>query len=145
MKLSYKFKKESFAKNFQESLKKEKSVEASLSQENDEFIVSFESNISEANSVGECENKKLKDEIMSYVYDVMEYQRYYIKELESYLMYLESAFYKHQEGHLPKIEGAGKMQKAMDVLGISEDYEVIKKPVFASTKRGLELRINSIE
>ncbi len=45
-----------------------------------------------------------------------------------------NALYSHQsEGHLPKINGAEKLQKALDVLGLSGDYEIEKKTIYASS------------
>ncbi len=39
---------------------------------------------------------------------------------------------KHQDGHLPKIVGAGAMNKALAALGMSEDYAAQKKTIYAS-------------
>lgn len=46
---------------------------------------------------------------------------------------------KHQNGHLPAITSAGKMEKALKALGMSEDYAVAKPTIYCSgsTKRGL--------
>lgn len=47
---------------------------------------------------------------------------------------LRSALYSHvSEGHLPKIEGAAAMSKALKALGLDGDYEVAKQVVYAST------------
>lgn len=42
----------------------------------------------------------------------------------------EAMFFKHKEGHLPPILGSGKMKNALDILGISDDYEVTKRTVW---------------
>ncbi len=39
---------------------------------------------------------------------------------------------KHQDGHLPKIVGAGAMNKALAALGMDSDYAAQKKTVYAS-------------
>jgi hypothetical protein len=39
---------------------------------------------------------------------------------------------KHEEGHLPKIQGPEKMQKAIEAIGLGGDYEVMKRVIYAS-------------
>ena len=47
---------------------------------------------------------------------------------------LRGALYEHcSDGHLPKIEGATAMSKALKALGLDGDYEVVKQTVYAST------------
>lgn len=47
---------------------------------------------------------------------------------------LSDEIWKHKmDGHLPKLEGAGQMKKALKALGLDEDYEVQKKVIYAST------------
>lgn len=68
--------------------------------------------------------------------------------LQSQLNYLDSRFqwvwesidrlreslYEHtSDGHLPPIEGAAAMTKALKALGLDGDYEVVKQTVYAST------------
>ncbi len=38
----------------------------------------------------------------------------------------------HQSGHLPKIVGADKMNKALAALGLDGDYQAEKKSIYAS-------------
>lgn len=38
----------------------------------------------------------------------------------------------HQQGHLPKIEGATQMQRILEILEMSGSYEVAKKVIYAS-------------
>lgn len=69
-----------------------------------------------------------------------------LKSLNDYLNYradyarqdietLFSIISKHFDGHLPNPQGASQMQKAIDALGLSGDFEVIKKPIFASMRK----------
>jgi len=45
---------------------------------------------------------------------------------------LQQALYSHTEkGHLPPIEGAGRMQKALKAVGLDDDYQVQKKTIYA--------------
>ena len=64
-----------------------------------------------------------------------------ISGVHNRISYLEDGFYDwaydHQSnGHLPKILGAGKMEKALDKLGLSDDYDVRKPVVYASISNG---------
>lgn len=69
----------------------------------------------------------------------MDYMYYLIESMGKYLNYLEQDFYNyisyHNKGHLPAIMGAEKMQNALEVLGISEDYDVVKQILFANASR----------
>lgn len=71
-------------------------------------------------------------ELASYFYQEMQYQMNWIwAEID----YIENAFYQHvSSGHLPPINGADKMTKALDVLGLSGDYQVQKPIIYASVK-----------
>lgn len=63
------------------------------------------------------------------VYSDMQYQLKWIREDYKYLA---EAFYKHQEGHLPPIKDAGKLQAAINTLGMGDSYEVKKAAVYVS-------------
>ena len=55
---------------------------------------------------------------------------------------LEDEHYKHkstQNGHLPPIIGAGKMNKALKALGLDNEYNVNKKELYASIKKNYTL------
>lgn len=45
---------------------------------------------------------------------------------------LWQTYIQHLDGHLPKILGADKMQNALKVLGIGDDYEVKPQVIYAS-------------
>jgi hypothetical protein len=70
--------------------------------------------------------------MFGYCYDL-------INGLRSYVYQIEGSFYdamrEHRVGHLPPIKGAGKLEKAMEKLGISDDYEIIKPTIYASASR----------
>ncbi len=56
-----------------------------------------------------------------------------IRWIQDDINYLRTDFYKHTtEGHLPKIEGATAMEKALKALGLAGDYEVEKKTIYAN-------------
>jgi hypothetical protein len=48
------------------------------------------------------------------------------------------------DGHLPPIKGAGKMEKALDTLGMSDDYAVYKPMISATVKDGARGKIVEI-
>lgn len=41
-------------------------------------------------------------------------------------------FMKHKENHLPNPESPSSMKKALEALGLSEDYEVEKRKIMAT-------------
>jgi hypothetical protein len=73
-----------------------------------------------------CEDLKMEQD---YMYSMM-------NNMYSYLNYLESSLYsyasEHQNGHLPPILGAEKMNAALKSLGIDKDYEIRKPVIYAS-------------
>jgi hypothetical protein len=91
---------------------------------------------------GMCEEDVMDmlSEFARYFYNEMQYQLNWVwAEID----WIENAFYKHvSQGHLPPINGAEKMQKALDTLGLGGDYQVQKPVVYASTKRGVELELD---
>lgn len=74
----------------------------------------------------ECDINEL-ERTVSYLKDELSY-------VYRYLYNLEEALYKHKnDGHLPKIPGVTAMKKALEVLGLSEEYEVEQKTIYASS------------
>lgn len=68
-----------------------------------------------------------------------DYLYWFTEYLYKYVSNVESSFsdyvYNHAAGHLPKISGADKMQKALKTLGLEGDYEVIKPAVYVSASK----------
>jgi len=65
----------------------------------------------------------------------------YVSSVQSYAYKVEDQLFKmmyqHNEGHLPPIIGAEKLNKALKVLGMDGDYKVQPKTIYASeTKKG---------
>lgn len=62
-----------------------------------------------------------------------------VSSLRQYVYSIEDNFYKtmdnHNQGHLPKINGAEKMQNALETLGISEDYDLQKPVIYVRASR----------
>lgn len=62
-----------------------------------------------------------------------------VSNLKQYIYSIEDSFYKrmddHLAGHLPKINGAEKMQNALETLGISEDYDIQKPTIYVRASR----------
>lgn len=78
-------------------------------------------------------------EIMDFVYSMMEscHRRidYISEDIYSFID-------KHSEGHIPPIVGAERMNKALKVLGLDDDYEAYPKYISANTKNGLTIELN---
>lgn len=55
-----------------------------------------------------------------------------INNLYSYISQLQTQLYQFQQTSIPPIIGAEKMQNVLDVLGLSGDYEIQKKVIYAS-------------
>lgn len=82
------------------------------------------------------------ESVMGYYEEELYYTRrqmYRIEE-EMYTM-----FYNHEQGHLPKIKDAGKMQEALNALGLGESFEVAKPYVMVASNKGLEVSISSVK
>jgi len=50
--------------------------------------------------------------------------------------YIWSEIYAHYKGHLPSVPSVEQMKKAVKALGLSEEYEVQSKVIFANGPRG---------
>lgn len=56
---------------------------------------------------------------------------YELKYMREDLRFMEQRLYKHMDnGHLPPIKDAGKMEAALKVLGLSDSYTVSKPSVY---------------
>lgn len=62
-----------------------------------------------------------------------------LNDLRGYIYSVEDNFYKtmdnHTAGHLPKIQGAEKMQNALETLGLDGDYEIQKPTLYIRASR----------
>jgi hypothetical protein len=121
MKNSFNFKKESTAKEFAKELcedgAKALAVGSSVEVESDP-MPSF-------NDVHEM---------------ISSYSEYYERELRYMYKYMSriqgemySYMWEHEKGHLPSINDAGRMEKALNILGLGESYEV-RKPTISVAK-----------
>ena len=73
------------------------------------------------------------EQIVSLNYQVNEMNRRFQYVWES-INELRGLLYEHtSDCHLPPIEGAAAMSKALKALGLDGDYEVVKQTVYAST------------
>lgn len=100
----------------------------------------MESKLKEIKANIEAKKQELKGEFCP------EYFEYCIASLYDYVGYLERSIGNLQErlydhtsnGHLPPIKSAGQLEKAIKVLGIGDDYQVVK-PVIWAKKREIEV------
>lgn len=62
-----------------------------------------------------------------------------VSNLREYVYRIEGDFYRtmeeHRNGHLPKIQGAEKMENALEILGLNQDYEVMKPTIYVRASR----------
>jgi hypothetical protein len=61
------------------------------------------------------------------LYREIEWQNRYLNER---MDYIHERLSKHNEGHLPPIKSNEQMAKAIEALGLSEEYEVVKKKIY---------------
>ncbi len=158
MKFKFTSKSKSQAEKFQKYIKADRNLESTISDKDGKFYVEYSiaeiklpekkvvANIGD-NSV--CASPQYMDyeEVMccmndfaSYFFQEMQYQFNWVwAEID----YIENAFYQHvSNGHLPAINGAEKMEKALTALGIGGDYEVKKPVVYANTKYGTTAEVD---
>jgi hypothetical protein len=138
MKVTFTSVSKSQAEDFQKYIKTDRNLDSEIKEQGGQFFVEYSvADYAAPAPADPCEYVKIQDfqdtlsRLAAYLFEELRYQTAYLSRR---LDYLSDAFYDHTSvGHLPKINGAGKMQKAMDALGISEDYQVLKPAVFAST------------
>lgn len=123
-----------FAESYHQHLK-DSNATASLETEGNDFVIKHE--IAAACCEAGIADKPLTREEMYSVIDSM-YRAMYgeSKYLAESIDRLYNVIAAHMEGHLPKIQGAEKMQKALEALSLDGDYQVMKPVVFASDNRG---------
>jgi hypothetical protein len=69
------------------------------------------------------------DAKMNYLFQEVSYIYNYASRVENALYNVMAT---HKENHLPPVIGPEKMAKAIKALGLDGDYEVFKRPIFAS-------------
>lgn len=92
-------------------------------------IEKFDKQYRELKGYGECCDKPCPAEIEDRLYSMCQNIYRYIDSSISYIYQWQD---RHSSGHLPPIQGAEKLQNALKTLGISEDYEVNKRQLWAS-------------
>jgi len=108
------------AKNF--------NLSATLEKEDDQLFIAYESK-AYCDTPTPPANPTWDDyyALSKSMYSEMQYQMKWIRE--DY-QYLSQAFRDHEVGHLPKILDGGKMQAAIDTLGMGDSYQVRKADVY---------------
>ena len=141
MKFSFTFKNKSLATRFTGALEERKAT--SIESQEDE-----DGNILISYAMADCQEDKKsysEEDIDERVYSIVsDFAEYMMKEMQwqmnwvnSELDYLYSEFYKHQQGHIPKISSPSQMSAALKTLGLDGDYDVMKKVVYA--KEGMKI------
>lgn len=75
-----------------------------------------------------------KKEVECMMQELYSYMSYYNEYVRSELSYLYSMWNRHQEGHLPNVGSSEQMQRVVENLGLSDEFEVAKKVIYASSK-----------
>lgn len=143
MEFSLKFEKRNQAERLIEALK-ERSIAAKIEEKDNQIEVKY--------FVAECYNEEkaksdykkddaVTQEVLENMFSrfsrhIFQEMNWQIKWIQSEIRYLENAFYEHEKGHLPPINSAGKMEQALTVLGVSDDYQVSKPIVRSFATRG---------
>lgn len=86
------------------------------------------------------EKNDMMDKMHQMMSSMYNYVDYVLARSNERINACENKMYDHMasSSHLPPIKGAGKMQKALKTLGLDDDYEAIKIPLYsyASVKKG---------
>lgn len=99
-------------------------IKASVKEEEGEIFVEFESKAS-----FDCE-KASPEAFQSAISDLYSHLEYTMKWAREDFDYATKRFYEHMEGHLPAIKDAGKLQAAIDTLGLGDSFSVAKKTIY---------------
>jgi hypothetical protein len=89
-----------------------------------------------ADDMSEGEKDGKEEELKSKFEALYNYISYLEKRMWENSSYANEWQYKHQEGHLPKLQ-AGGIEKLLKAAGESENFDVIKRVVYASDKNGV--------
>jgi len=116
------FENESVAKAFKDFMK----IDASIEEEDGKFAVAY---CDEPKSAPKA-NAEYTAEAMEKVYSYFQSEFNYMwRRIDA----ISEELWKHKDNHLPCPKTPSQMQKAIDALGMGDDYEVEKKKIYAST------------
>lgn len=87
----------------------------------------------EKEECGEKEEMCSKCELEHAMMCVSQELQYLYRYMNSEMSYVYQMFSSHMQGHLPPINSAEQMKTAISKLGLSEEYDVQKRVVYAST------------
>jgi hypothetical protein len=104
---------------------------ATLEKEDENLFIAYES---KAYCDAPCDKptNPTWDDYYALSKDLYSEMQYQLKWLREDINYYSQAWREHQVGHLPKILDAGKMQAAINTLGIGDSYTVRKAEVVIS-------------
>ena len=75
-----------------------------------------------------------------YISSYLDSLNYSLRYTNERLDYLSTSLWNHiSTGHIPAITSPSQMQGALEALGISEDYSVNKRVIYATSKNGKSL------
>ena len=138
--MKYKFSYEATANQFKEDLSKDPKVKnLSVTKNDDSFEVSFDLETkSESNASYEA-SKTCDEATYCVIQNGFSEMRGWMDRELSYIhrriSEVEDTYYKHKMGHLPQINDAVSMKKALEALGLADSYEVVKPIIRVEASR----------
>jgi hypothetical protein len=143
MKIQFTAKNKALAEKFANHIKAERNLDSATTEKDGKFFVEY-SIADYCEKTTSCEPcaPTMEDlsRLANFLFQEMQYQ---MNWLWAEIDWIANRLYKHESnGHLPPINGAEKMKKAIDVLGIGGDYEVQKPVIYASTRLGQSIEVD---
>ncbi len=106
-----------------------------------QVMASIDEKVKKAQADAPSNTDQRMSEMFNYCYDMIGRLRDYVYQVEANTY---DMFRKHEQGHLPPIKGAGKMEKALEKLGMADDYNVSKPTIWVSANRTGQKEYNII-
>jgi len=141
MKEKLSFKTEATAKRLVDFLENEHKIKASIQKENEKFVVQYDIPRTESLGNDHLDNEdakmdgKMRDMMFEFEERIMGRMRRIMDFMFEEINFLQNKLFDHlHSGHIPPIKGASKMKNALEVLGLGDDFEVVKPRITASIK-----------
>ena len=104
-----------------------------LNEKSSDSLKKFKQTTAQIQSVPSDQIYIVVKDCMSGLYDNINYINERIGRTWDSIYQLQNDLYDHANvGHLPKIQGAGKMNEVLKKVGLSDDAEAKKKIIYAS-------------
>lgn len=104
-------------------------LKAYLKKENDKNIVVFETSVARSDYMGDSPTVKM-DDVYSVLQSYNSEMQYQLKWIREDFSSISKRFEDHMNGHIPAIKDAGKLQAAINTLGLGDSFQVQKPSVY---------------